>query len=275
MAKKSRFDGVIVKRDVDPDGYVFAYDKNDRSCWDNETAERVILSEDLRKYGEGLHKGQLGWTVPGSSDGYKWVEVHFDSGPCIPVLTYGLDRVVPEKADAISKSVIASFRGTRFDADASVAEVERQKFIRDEFSSHMDFSDLNESGDGTQEVYAYTFPSLVELAYLKNQQIYPVKIGYTAEKDIGAFSRIRSQIFENAAFPEKVKLLCVFRCDNGRQIETKIHRTLRESDRHLTTAIGREWFLTNAEEVVQLVDACARDAPNQRLQLTGDARDGL
>src|SRR4051812_7812248 len=55
MARKSTFDGVIVKREADGEGHLYAYDRNGRLCWDGETAERVILTEDLRRYAPGLH----------------------------------------------------------------------------------------------------------------------------------------------------------------------------------------------------------------------------
>lgn len=271
MAKKSQFDGIIVSRSTDPDGYVHAYDKNDRLCWDSENAERVVLTEDLRKYGRGLHRGQLGWTVPGSTDGYKWVDVQFDSGPCIAVLTFGLERVSPVKAEAISQAVIEYCRGTRFDADETTAEAKRDEWIREEFGTHIDSDDLVQMGDGPQEVYAYSFPSLVELAHFKRQKYYPIKIGYTADKDIGTFNRVRSQIFENAAYPERVKLLFIFRCKDGRAVEVEVHRQLRTADRRVESAVGREWFLSNAEEIRQLFASLAIDAPNKTLHLTGGA----
>lgn len=267
MTKKSRFDGVIVTRTMDAQGYVHAYDKNDRLCWDNESPERVVLMEDLRKYGDGLHKGQLGWTVPGSTDGYKWVEVQFDSGPCIPVLTYGLERVSPDKAETISHAILASCRGSRFDADVAIAEAQREKWIREEFGTHVDSDDLVKMGDGPEEVYAYTFPSLVELAHFKRQNFYPMKIGCTADKDVGTFNRVRSQIFEDAAYPEKVKLLCILRCADGRAVEAAVHRHLNDADRRLQSAVGREWFLSNTEEIRQLFASFANDSSSKTLRL--------
>lgn len=271
MTKKNRFDGVIVTRTTDAHGYVHAYDKNDRLCWDSEIAERVVLTEDIRKYGHGLHKGQLGWTVPGSTDGYKWVDVQFDTGPCIPVLTYGLERVLHEKAETISQAIIESCRGTRFDADVAIADVKRGEWIREQFGTHIDSDDLVQMGEGPEEVYAYTFPSLVELAHFKRQSFYPIKIGYTADKDIGTFNRVRSQVSENAAYPEKIKLLFIFRCKDGRAAEVEVHRRLRTANRRLQSAVGREWFLSNAEELRQLFASCVKDASNQTLHLADGA----
>jgi hypothetical protein len=263
MNNKNRFDGVIVRQTTDADGYVYAYDKNDRLCWDKNNTERVVLTEDLRKYGHGLHKGQLGWTVPDSTDGYKWVDVQFDSGPCIPVLTFGLERVLPEKAKALSQAIIDSCRGTRFDADPAIGELEREKWIRQAFGTHIDSDELVQMGEGPHEVYAYTFPSLIELAHFKRQEFYPIKIGYTVEKDVGTFNRVRSQISEAAAYPERIRLLFIFRCKDGRAIETAIHRRLRTADRRLESAVGREWFLSNVDELRCLFGSFATNTPNQ------------
>src|SRR4051812_34212532 len=102
MAKKNKFDGIIVKRDVDGNGFVHSYDKNDRSCWGGDQSERIVLKHDLRKYASGLHIGQLGWTVPGTTDSYKWIDVLFDNGVQLPILVYSIERVIPERAAAIA-----------------------------------------------------------------------------------------------------------------------------------------------------------------------------
>lgn len=251
MAKKSRFDGKVVRRTTDPAGYVAAFDENDRLCWDNENPERIVLTEDLRKYGHGLYKGQLGWTVPGSTDGYKWIDVQFDSGPCISVLTYGLERVLQDKAEVISQTIIESWRGTRFDADTAIAEAKQEEYARVEFGAYIDSDDLVQIGTGPQEVYAFTFPSLVELALLKCQSQYPVKVGYTADGDMGTFARVRTQIIESAAYPERVKLLVILRCKDGRAAELELHRQFRTEGRKVQHSVGREWFFSNAEEIRQ------------------------
>jgi hypothetical protein len=105
MAKKPKYDGIIVKREVDEAGFVNAVGKNNRPCWD-DTLERVVLVNDLRRYGAGLHIGQLGWTIPGTTDGYKWVHVQFDNGMRLPILTFGIVRIIPEKADDIARQLI-------------------------------------------------------------------------------------------------------------------------------------------------------------------------
>ena len=78
MAKKAKGqNGEIVTRMEEEDGVLHAWDATGRSCFDSRNRERVVLSEDLRRYHPDLHIGQLGWTVPETTDNYKWVDVQF------------------------------------------------------------------------------------------------------------------------------------------------------------------------------------------------------
>jgi hypothetical protein len=251
MSKKSQFDGVVVARETTTRGILYSVDKHGRICWDNTEPERVILVDDLRRYGEGLHKGQTGWTVPGTSDGYKRVEVQFDNGVRIPVQTFRLERVVPEKAQALAKEIVDEFRGTRFDADPKIACAKRKEWLQQTHGQFIDFGHVNELGDGPHEVYAYTYQSLIELADYKGLDKYPVKIGHTAEIDMGTYDRILTQIGERAAWPERIKLLIIFRCDQGRVIELKLHRSLRAAQRKVQASIGREWYYSNHGELTE------------------------
>lgn len=148
MAKKSEFDGRVVKREVDAEGFVRAYDKNDRACWGGDQPERVILTQDLRKYASGLHVGQLGWTVPGTSDAYKWIDVVFDNGVQLPILVYGIERAIPERAAALASDMLTSNRNTRFDADPVVAERCYREWIKKEYAGWVDTDKTTELGNG-------------------------------------------------------------------------------------------------------------------------------
>ena len=207
MAKKNKFDGIVVKRVVDSEGFVHAYDKNDRACWSGDQPERVVLTQDLRKYAPELHIGQLGWTVPGTADSYKWIHVAFDNGVQLPILVHGIERVIPERAAAIASDLVKKNRNTRFDADSVVAERCYREWIKKEHAEWIDTDHIDELGNGSEEVYAFTFRSLQELARLKGAAHYPVKIGYSGNQDAGAVQRIRSQMIEAAAYPERPALL--------------------------------------------------------------------
>jgi len=254
MAKKTKFDGIIVKSEVSPEGYLYCYDKNDRACWGSPEPQRVVLTKDLRKYAADLHIGALGWTVPGTTDGYEWIDVQFDCGPRLPILIYGLERVPPEQAGEVSARLIAQHRNTRFDADTAVAEACRREWVRKSYEAFLAMDQMVESGEGDEEVYAFTFRGLQELAALKKETIYPVKVGWTKNKDDGSLGRIRGFAFEKAAFPERPAILLIHSTWNGRALETAIHKRLREKKRRILTAPGQEWFLTNAAEIVAICD---------------------
>jgi hypothetical protein len=275
MAKKSKYDGIIVKRVVDDQGFVHAYDKNDRACWGGDEPERVVLTHDLRKYAAGLHIGQLGWTVPETTDSYKWIDVVFDNGVQLPILVYGIERVVAERAAAIAMGLIEKNRNTRFDADPVVAERCYREWIKGEHSGWVNADETVELGNGDEEVYAFTFPSLQELAGLKGAARYPVKIGYTADKDAGAIQRIRSLMIEADAFPERPALLLVCRTWDGRALEASIHAELRRRERRLVTAPGIEWFMTNEREVAELCQQLGPDVPKPSGKPLSGASPGL
>jgi hypothetical protein len=265
MAKKTQFDGIIVKRVISPEGYVYCFDKNDRTCWGSPDPERVVLTHDLRKYGAGLHIGQLGWTVPGTGDPYKWIDVRFDCGHRLPIMVYSLHRVPPKRADSISARLLAENRNTRFDVDPQVAQRCHQEWVRKSYQAFVATDQMVESGIGDQEVYAYTFQSLQELAKLKKESRYPVKVGYTADRNAGSIERIRSQICEAAAFPERPSVLLVHHTWNGRRLEAAIHKRLRDQGRHIVTGAGAEWFETNDVEIRAICKKVQKSVRKRRL----------
>jgi hypothetical protein len=216
----------------------------------------VVLLNDLRKYGNGLHIGQLGWAVPGSTDGYKWIEIEFDTGQRLPVLVYGLECVEPDKAKKVAGKLITKYRKTRFDADTEVAQVCQNEWIRRSYAPYIAIDELVEKGEGSQELYAYCFPSLRELAKLKGEDRFPMKIGYSANEGEGSLGRIRQQIVEAAAFPERPSLLLIFRTWNGRSLEMQLHQRLCLDGRAVKTAMGQEWFLVTRDEILQLITEC-------------------
>jgi hypothetical protein len=261
MAKRKKFDGMVASQLITDEGYVQTFDKNGRACWDGTAAARVVVVRDLRRYGKELHIGQLGWTIPGTTDGYKATDVDFDTGQRLSVrLPFGvspIERVVPERAEEISRILINKYRNTRFDADCVVAERCRQEWIHQNYGEYISLTEMTMSGDGDQELYAFTFPSLRELASFKGKEQYPVKIGYSKESDAGALGRVRQQITETAAYPERPVLLHVQRTWDGRDLEKQVHRNLWELDRKVVHSLGAEWFLTSKPELLEILQRCS------------------
>lgn len=269
MASPKTFDGVVASQVITDEGYIRTFDKNDRPCYDGTLRTRVVLVHDLRVYGKGLHIGQLGWTAPETTDGYKAVRVEFPDGQRLLIRTFAMERVVPERAEEISQVLIRKYRNTRFDADAILAERCRQQWIDDYYGKYVSLAEMTTDGEGDQELYAFTFPSLRELADLRGDKQYPVKIGYAKSADAGAIGRIRQQITERAAYPEKPLLLHVQRTWDGRNLETQVHRSLRTLNRKVVHSLGKEWFLTSKDELLGILQTCSRASRNADCAVSG------
>jgi hypothetical protein len=253
MPKKPTQSPRIATREV-IQGRIYAYDANGRPCFDLEDPERVVITHDFRAYAPELHPGALGWTIPTDSDGYTFARIAFDAGPRLRVRSYALDRVPVETADAVAAKIIAENCNTRFAADPVVAARFHQEFLAS-YSDSLSLAGTVVDGCGDQEVYAFTFPSLIEIADSKGQAVYPVKIGYTATGYGGAVARILSLITEKAGFPEGPLVLLVFKTWDGLNVETQLHRKLRAMGRK-TNSLGREWFSTSTAELRDLIASC-------------------
>jgi glycerophosphoryl diester phosphodiesterase len=245
-----------IARTVIQEGYLFTFDSDGRMCLDCTNRERVVLLHDLRVYGPDLHIGALGWTIPTTTDGYSVVDVEFDTGQRLRVKRYAFERITAETQEATVSKLLSNYQNTRFDADSKVAERCREEWIAKVYSPILLLNKTVRSGVGDQEVYAFTFPSLKELAQLRGDAYYPVKIGYTRDSWEGAYGRIKSQIFEKAAYPEKPEVLCIWRTWDGRHLETQVHRKLRALNRKIPTSLGAEWFLSSIEELVEVIAKC-------------------
>lgn len=211
--------------------------------------ERIVLKEDLRRADDSLFIGQLGWALPDPGfrikKGRNTVEVFvaFDSGVTLAVEVYWLDFLREESADEVSAKMVATRRSTPFDADASVAAT---------FQRDLPFYDAKATpiiGKGLEEVYAYTFQSCIDKAESTEPEFYPVKIGYAYGE---ALSRINGLVPSGLA--DDAKVLFIGRCDDGRAMESKIHKHIRTVGRKIATSPGNEWFMSSAEEVAELFD---------------------
>lgn len=255
MAAKPKRLPVIEQREV-VDGIVRACDRDGRPCLDSANPERIVLVKDLRVYGERLHIGALGWTIPKTTDGYKEVDVQFDAGSRLRLMRYAFERVSVEAECSVSARLISQYRGTRFDANPEVAAACRTEWIATQYGPFLSLEQTLIRGEGDQDLYAYTFPSLKELSGLKGEPWYPVKIGYSPNSSDGAYGRIRSQILEKAAYPEKPEVLCIWRTWDGRGLETQVHKGLRKMGRKVLKSLGREWFLTSTVDLCEVISQC-------------------
>ena len=255
MTKKARPLPKIVERENN-DGFLITYDCNGRLCFDLENPERIVLIRDLRTYGDGLHIGALGWTIPETSDGYKFSDVLFDTGQKLRLSRYAFNRIEVEYEKKIERELISQHRNTRFDADPHVAASCKQAWIKQYYSEYLTLSETVIDGTGDQELYAFTFPSLIELSTLKSNELYPIKIGFSKDQSDGAIHRIRSQILEKAGYPEKPTVLLMFRTWDARHLETQVHKQLRLLERKVLNSLGSEWFVTSTAELLKIIKEC-------------------
>lgn len=102
-------------------------------------------------------------------------------------------------------------------------------------------------GEGDNSIYLYYYESYKELSYLRNSVYYACKIGRT---DRDPLQRIYSQM--GTCFPEKPHIALIIKCNNSVEIEKTIHSILKIRKKQMKDSPGKEWFLTNPEEVEEI-----------------------
>ena len=107
-------------------------------------------------------------------------------------------------------------------------------------------------GEGEQSVYGWYLPTYRELAELKGEAHFPVKVGRTTKAV--PYHRLTAHL---GTSPEKPKLGFLWRTDNAELWEKVLHIKLRQRGQHMTEALGNEWFWTNPQELREIVRAMA------------------
>jgi hypothetical protein len=157
--------------------------------------------------------------------------------PCPPI-----EPIEPVNADAC---VSISFD------DVVEAAIHSERFVN---------RDCPIRGAGGHLVYAYTFNAIQKSAELGGEETFPVKIGQvriflsdttTPVDALAASNAAEGRIRQQLPFPEPVSMLGILLCGNGREMESKIHRRLKDRK---VKCLAREWFLTNGPEILALFD---------------------
>ena len=155
--------------------------------------------------------------------------------PKTQAVTVGLSRlkrVVPKKGNNPNQGFwTINSAGIEVDISAIPASVDRKE-------------DTLTVGQGSSTVYLYYFPEY------KKGEYYPCKVGKTDADDVLGY--VVNQA--GAALPEKPKIGLLIKTDNPNGVETGIHGLLDDKGRRKTDAPGREWFVTNTDEVKHLYD---------------------
>ncbi len=103
-------------------------------------------------------------------------------------------------------------------------------------------------GDGEQSVYGWYLPTYRILAKIRGEEHWPVKVGTTAK--IAPHKRVITHI---GTAPEQPVLGFVLKTDRAELMEKWLHIELTLRKRHIPDALGKEWFLTNPEELRRIV----------------------
>ena len=99
-------------------------------------------------------------------------------------------------------------------------------------------------------VYFYYFPTSKENAYLKGENRWPFKIGYTETGD--PQDRVEGQV---TAMSEEPEIEVVIYTESPRHLEQIIHDSLKKQNMHIQEAPGKEWFLLSPNMVKKIKEA--------------------
>ncbi len=104
-------------------------------------------------------------------------------------------------------------------------------------------------GQGSGRVYVYYFPSYKELAIRKKEARWPVKVGMTSTGN----SSIRVLNQQGTAMPETPVVGYECLTNTPRKLEQGLHAILHCRGQQLVDAPGTEWFLSNPDEIREIV----------------------
>lgn len=105
-------------------------------------------------------------------------------------------------------------------------------------------------GTGTGSVYVYFFPSYRQLAELRQDERWPIKVGMTSLDN----AKIRISEQQGTAMPEQPLVAYVRRSDTPLKLERLVHAVLFYRGQQLDDAPGSEWFSSTPEEVKSIID---------------------
>lgn len=99
-------------------------------------------------------------------------------------------------------------------------------------------------GEGNQSIYVYYYDIYEKYAESQGKDIWECKVGRT---NYSPLQRILSQA--GTCYPELPHIALIINCENSDTLESALHNVLKLRNRHLKSAPGTEWFLTNPFEI--------------------------
>lgn len=98
-------------------------------------------------------------------------------------------------------------------------------------------------------IYFYYYPSYKELSKFKNEVFFPIKIGKSKNEP-----KFRVNEQSGTALPEKPFVFLEVKTQDCANLERNIHSTLTLKGQKSSVSIGNEWFNTNEEEMLKLIN---------------------
>ena len=124
-------------------------------------------------------------------------------------------------------------------------------------------------GDGAESIYGWYLPTYREIAEMKGEERFPIKVGRTVRDP-------QRRIEESWGMaPERPVLGIVLKVDDSGAWERFIHSVLTLDGQKIGNAIGQEWFVTNPEELREIVSAKMDDIRRKQREKNGKGKPSL
>lgn len=102
-------------------------------------------------------------------------------------------------------------------------------------------------GNGNQAVYIYYYQRYKIDAQKEGYEQWPCKIGYSKQN---AISRVEQQAITSS--PERPIIGAIIKTNDGYLLEQALHSILKLFHQQVPNATGKEWFMTNPQEIINL-----------------------
>jgi hypothetical protein len=221
--------------------------------------QRIVVVQNLECFRPGVSVGTLGWTVPEKGVNKRrhrpdhFMRIICDSGVELDVRPFWIEVIREDSADQVAVTA-PRHRGSKV-GNGILNEIGCQ--VEQGILSLAE-PILADPFYGYGEVYAFTFPSLLD----EGVEFFPLKVGMAWLYPDSSASVSRVASFHRVPGDAPL-LLFVGRCDQARDVEAAIHRELKSKERKIESAPGKEWFLSNASEVADLYRQAIELLPNE------------
>ncbi len=114
---------------------------------------------------------------------------------------------------------------------------------------------LRAIGDGPEDVYVFQYRHEVEAANLTGKTVWKCKIGKSKDAKVRLLNAASTFMSDRPEVGLRIK------CRNSGIVENAIHRALEYHGQKIQDSAGKEWFMTNSDQVTSFykdwLKACA------------------